>query len=173
MKHSIWPPNYPPPMPPTTRSRVPTCASTYFPCAPTPPLIDPQIQTQERNLANLYAPPLSPQDRVTMLMNGETHLGAPPNTTIPQWLYPCLYTSRPCQCLTRLKSDILIILTTSFQNTTLYTLKIIVYTSLKSPSARTMAPTQPYNAKQNLNTNYQQTHWRTLVILTILTTRIK
>jgi hypothetical protein len=59
--------------------------------------------------------------RNTFLMNVDTHLGSPSKNTILLWLYPCFCSTKPCQCLTRSRHDILVITTTSPKKTTHYT----------------------------------------------------
>ena len=42
-------------------------------------------------------------------MNGGPHLGSLPHNKSYPWLYTCLCNTRPCQCLARLKPNILVI----------------------------------------------------------------
>lgn len=53
--------------------------------------------------------------RDTFLLNACIYSAGPLENTIPTWLYPCLCTTRPCQCLAILKLDILITTTSSVE----------------------------------------------------------
>lgn len=81
------------------------------------------IQTTKRNkvLWQIHKLLLSHSTtRDTILMDTCTHLRAPLENTIPTWLYPCICITRPCQCLAKVKPNIIIIATTSPKKTTHY-----------------------------------------------------
>lgn len=96
------------PPPPTTCAHYTkmTYASTFSPYTQTPPLItwEQPYTTKQHDKYTSYS-----STRVTLLMTIDIHLGNPLQNTIPTWLYSCLCIRWPCQCLARLKPNILII----------------------------------------------------------------
>ena len=174
-KHSIWPTQFPSPLCNLcSLQEIDTCLYLFSMCMNTtlnniPKTRHNKVVWQIHKLLLSHS-----STRDTFVMNVGTHLGSPPKNIIPPWLYPCLYSTRPCHCLPTLRLDILVITTTSPEKTKYYgtqnlSLQFIEFTLCQDHNPT--PTTQQKNVKyQPLINALQASRW--YVTLTILTTCI-